>query len=177
MLGGKSTAKTARRIARSVRSIVFRIFDMAGHSVGRPLVAAARTPDLFNRAKHLFDSAKVVPRRPLRFSARDRFDPRLRHLCIAPVAGNVTATANDRAGRRVPCPKAVGLARSRSRISGAGPRDAARSGAPRLASSAFLSASAGRMRNMIVQGDLARELGVTEDALQWLAQTHRLPSA
>jgi hypothetical protein len=27
----------------------------------RPLVAAARPPDLLNRAKHLFDSAKVVP--------------------------------------------------------------------------------------------------------------------
>jgi hypothetical protein len=31
---------------------------MAGSLCCRPLVAAARPPDLFNRAKHLFDSAK-----------------------------------------------------------------------------------------------------------------------
>src|SRR5262249_24201373 len=62
-----STAKTARRIARSARSIGFRIFGMAGlTSVDRPLVAAATPQDLFDRARHLLDSANVANRREVR---------------------------------------------------------------------------------------------------------------
>jgi hypothetical protein len=60
MLRGKSIKHSKDGAADRVRSIVFRISDTAGHSVGPPIVAAARPPDLFNRAKHLFDSAKVV---------------------------------------------------------------------------------------------------------------------
>src|SRR5262245_42865398 len=56
-----STAKTARRIARSARSIGFRIFDMAGlTSVGLPLVVSARPLDLLLGAKNLFVAAKVA---------------------------------------------------------------------------------------------------------------------
>src|SRR5262245_54258038 len=60
-----STAKTARRIARSARSIGFRIFDMAGlTSVDRPLVVSARPLDLLLYAKDLFVAASTVWHEP-----------------------------------------------------------------------------------------------------------------
>jgi hypothetical protein len=66
MLGGKSIkhgkdGATDRAIGYVDR---FQKIRHAGVTLlvgARPLVAAARPPDLFNRAKHLFDSAKVVP--------------------------------------------------------------------------------------------------------------------